>query len=373
MLRTNRIKSLAILCIVAALIFAGVSRSEVNGQADPFSGIKDKLSGISMEEKEILQNLFTLVQEIEAMEAEEKKLAQEIKTINQEIKEAEAAIAQGELAYDKKQESLKRVLQSYQRMGPGSFMEILLDSDSLGMFLQRINILRDLTRNTGELLDQLEASGEKLSGEKAELSQKLALLKDRQKQSREALKKKMEFKAEKEEYLTSLNEEREQYQRQLADIEQVWNELKPLFSDAAKEFSRIMQEGSLPTGALRLTFNLLEIRGAIDDKVINKVVSEQSSLPAMMFAFHPGKVEISLPDKYLVLSGTFVVLDGHTLKFQAQEGSFYGMKLTQGSLEELFGEGDLVLDIEPLLAGNVIHALEIKEGYIELISKLDLF
>jgi hypothetical protein len=49
------------------------------------------------------------------------------------------------------------------------------------------------------------------------------------------------------------------------------------------------------------------------------------------------------------------------------------MKLTPGSLEELFNEGDLVLDIEPLLEGNSINALEIKEGYIELISKLNLF
>jgi hypothetical protein len=198
-------------------------------------------------------------------------------------------------------------------------------------------------------------------------------MEDRQKQSREALNKKMEFKKEKEEYLASLKGEREQYQKQLADIEQMWDELKPLFSDAAKEFSRIIGEGSLPTDALRVKFNFVEVRGAIDDKVINKVVSEQSSLPDIEFAFHPGDVEISLPDKYLVLSGTFVILDGHTLKFQAKEGNFYGMKLTPGSLEELFKEGDLVLDIEPLLEGNSINALEIKEGYIELISKLNLF
>lgn len=373
MLKFFKIRSLLIWSIIVSLIFAGVSIGAVNGQSDPFSEIKGLLTGVSEEEKEILQNLFVLAQDIESMEAEEKKLAREIKAINQEIKVAEAAIAQGELAYDKKQESLKRVLQSYQRMGPGSFIEILLDSDSLSIFLQRINILRDLARNTGELLDQLEASGEKLSKEKAELSQKLVLLENRQKQSREALNKKMEFKEEMENYLASLNEEREQYQKQLADIQQVWNELKPLFSGAAKEFSRIIEEGSLPDNALRLSFNLLEIRGAIDDKDINSVIAEQSSLPDMEFGFHPGKVEISLPDKFLVLSGTFVILDGHTLKFEAREGSFYGMKLTQSSLKELFNEGDLVLDIEPLLAGNIIHGLEIKEGYIELISKLDLF
>lgn len=373
MLKLGKIKTLFISGLVIALVFASISIGAVNGYADPFSEIKDKLSGISEEEKEILQNLFTLAQELELMEKEEEKLAQEIKTIDHEIKGIEAEIYESELAYAKKQESLRQVLKSYQRMGPGSYLEIILDSDSLSTFLQRVNLLRDLTRNTGELLDQLEARGEKLSKEKAKLSEKLALVEDMQRLSKEALAKKIKLKKSKEEYLSSLKGEREQYQKQLADIQQIWNELKPLFSDAAKEFSRIMEKDSLPYDALRISFNLFEIKGAIDDKVINKVVSEQSSLPDMVFAFHPGRVEISLPEKYLVLSGTFVILDGHTLKFQAQEGSFYGMKLTPGSLEELFGEGDLVLDIKPLLAGNIIDALEIKEGYIELISKLGLF
>lgn len=373
MLKIDKIKPLVISSLAMVLILVLFSTSATAGQTDPFSEIKDKLSGISEEEKEVLQNLFTLAQEIELMETEEKKLAQEITAINKEIKGLEATIAEGELAYDKKQESLKQVLKSYQRMGPGSYLEIVLDSDSLSTFLQRVNLLRDLTRNTGELLDQLEARGGELLKGKAKLSEKLALVEDKQKRSIEALAKKVELKRSKEEYLSSLKGEREQYQKQLADIQQMWNELKPLFSDAAKEFSRIIEKDSLPFDAIRITFSIFEIRGAIDDKIINKVVSEQSSLPNMVFAFHPGKVEISLPEKYLVLSGTFVILDGHNLKFQAQKGSFYGMELSPGSLEELFSEGDLVLDIEPLLSGNVIHGLEIKEGYIEFINKLDLF
>jgi hypothetical protein len=93
----------------------------------------------------------------------------------------------------------------------------------------------------------------------------------------------------------------------------------------------------------------------------------------MLFAFHPGLVEISLPEKNLVLSGTFIILEGHTLKFQPKEGSFYGMPLEPGAIEELFSEGDLLLNLEPLLAGNSVNALEVKEGYLELINKLDLF
>ncbi len=372
MKKPDKMKAIALgLAIITALgTFYG---GAVMGQADPFSEIEEKLSGITEEEKDILKNLFTLSQEIELMELEEKQLSQDVETINKEIGDMQGAIDEGEKSYAKKQESLKQVLRSYQRMGPGSFMEIILDSDSLSTFLQRINTLRDLTRNTGELLENLEASGEKLKTDKALLSEKLLLVEERQKQAREALAKKVELKGEKEEYLASLKGERLYYQEHLANIEKVWTELKPLFSDAAREFSRIIKEGNIPSEALKISFSFTEARGAIADSVINKVVAEQSTLTDIVFSFHPGRVEISMPEQYLLLSGTFVIEEGHTLRFQAEEGSFYGMPLEKGSIEELLSKGDLVLDIEPLLAGNSINALEIKEGYLELINRFKLF
>ncbi len=373
MLKFKKIKQLIISVLAIALVLMILSTSAAAGQADPFSEIKEKLSGISEKEKEILKDLFRLAQEIELMEAEEKALALEINKMDQEIKVLEAEIAKGELAYEKKHKSLEQVLKSYQRMGPGSYVEIILESDDLGTFLERMNILKDLTRNTGELLDQLEASGDKLLKEKSGLSERVTLIKVKQEQSKEALSKKMKLKSEMVEYLASIKGEKEQYKEQLVTIQKMWGELKPLFADATKEFSRIIEEGSLPADALRITFSFFDIKGAIDDKVINEVVTKQSKLPKMIFAFHPGKVEISLPEKQLVLSGTFIILKGHTLKFQVQEGSFFGMPLATGSLEELFSNGDLVLNIEPLLAGNVIHSIEVKEGYLELINKLNLF
>lgn len=373
MKRFSNIKLFMTLGLVIIIAFGFSPSGMVAGHADPFLEIKEKLSGISEEEKEILEKLFTISQEIELMEAEENRLSQDVETMSQEIKSMENLIKEGEINYSKKKENLKQVLRSYQRMGPASFMEIILDSDSLNTFLQRVNTVRDLTRNTGELLDQLEASGEKLKKEKAVMSEKLLLIEERRKQSREALSKKIELRREQEEYLASLKGERLYYQEHLASIEQVWNELKPLFSDAANEFSRIIEEGNIPAEELKITFSFAEVRGAIEDDIINKVISEQSSLPTMIFSFYPGRVEISLPDKYLVLSGTFVIVDGHTLKFQAREGSFCGMPLESGSIEELLSKGDLILDIEPLLAGNVINDLEIKEGYLELINRFKLF
>lgn len=372
MLKSNRIM-IVFSSIAIALSLTVFSVSATFGQHTPFSEVKDKLSVISEEEKEILQNLFILAQEIEIAESEEKELAHEIESITKETKALESAIAEDELAYEKKRESLKQVLKSYQRMGPGSFLEIILDSDSLSTFLHRINILRDLTKNTGTLLEQLELSGEKLSKDKNELSGKLVLLNDKQILSKEALAGKLLLKTEKEEYLLSLKGEKEYYQEYLSDLERVWNELKPLLSETAEEFSRMIKEDGLPVEALKLSFSFFEVRGAIDDETINKAISENANLEEIIFSFHPDLVEIRIPEKNLILTGNFIILEGHTLKFKAQGGSFFEMPLEAGSLEELFGEEGIALNIEPLLAGNDIHAVKVKEGYIELIHRTSLF
>ncbi len=361
------------LCLIVIIISGSFFRDVVTGQADPFEEIEAKLSGISGEEKAILKNLFKLSQEIQLMELEEKKLSGDVESINKEIHDIEISIKAGEISFLHKQESLKQVLRSYQRMGPGSFMEILLDSDSLSTFLQRINTLRDLARNTGELMEQLEKSGEKLKQDKTALSERLRMVEEKQKQAKEALAKKLELRREKESYLVSLKGAREYYQEYLSNIEKVWADMKVLFKEAAAEFTRIVEKGNIPAEALKLKFSFTEVRGAIADSVINKVISEQSTLPTMIFSFHSERVDISLPDNHLELTGTFVIEDGHKLRFEAQKGSFYGLPLEAGSLEELLEKGNLVLDIEPLLAGNSINGLELKEGQLELISKFKLF
>lgn len=359
--------------LTIAFVLAIFCGNIVNGQADPFDIIEEKLNGISEEEKGILQDLFALAQEIESMERTEKELGQEIEAINGEINSLEAAIEVEAAAYAKKQEGLKQVLKSYQRLGPGSYLEILLDSDSLTTFLRRLNTLRDLTRDTGELLEQLEANGEKLSVQKSKLSEKLKLVEQKKQQSKAALDKKLKLKENEESYLAALKGEREFYQEYLSDIQQMWGELKPIFRQAASEFSDIIEEGNLPQDALKVTFSFFNAEGTIDEIVFNEVISEQSDLPKMIFDFQPGKIEISLPEQKLVLTGSFAALEGHILKFQAEEGSFYGMPLEPGSIEELFKEGDLSVDIKPLLGRNTLQAVKSQEGYIELYVKLNLF
>lgn len=359
------------LMMVFSLVF--IFTSFVTVQADPFSKVQEELNGISNEERETLENLFKLLQEIEIIETEEMAIAQEIEKIDQDIKKLEISITGEEEAFEKKQYGLKKVLKSYQRMGPASYIKIILDSDSLSSFLRRINTLRDLTRDTGKLLEQLKTSREKLLESKAMQIENLKFLESKLKQSREALAKKNQLKEDMESYIASLEGEKKFYKDYLSDMHNAWNELKSVFSDTAKEFSKIIQDGNLPTDAMKLSFSVFGIKGSIDEKTFNDIVSKQTNLEKMIFDFQPDKIEIALSEKSLVISGIFIVLDGHTLKFQAQEGSFYGMPLEPESIEELFRENQLVLDLQPLLSSNTLQSVEIQENRLVLKVELDLF
>lgn len=364
------LKSFFLIIVLVISILTNV----LTGQADPFSIVQEKLDGISAEEKNVLEQLFKILQEIDLMDSEEKRIAQEITDINENVKMLEGEIAKEEDDYKIKQNGLGQVLKSYQRMGPMSYIGIILESDSLSSFLRRINILRDLTRDTGELLEKIDESKNRLLENKEKLKDNIQLLEDRQKELNESLKRTNELKTDLEKYISSLGEQKEYYEDYLADMQIAWDKAKAMFSKSAENFSNIVRESNLSSDELNLSFSINGIRSSIKEDTINSIISKQADLEEMVIDFQPGKIQIELPKKCLKLTGQFIIEGGHSLIFHAEEGSFYDMRLEPGSLEELFKDSQLVLDLLPYLGDNMtLKSVEIKEDYMELMIEWSLF
>jgi len=367
MCSTKKNKVFLIFCLAIVLTIMSFPKSILAGSPTPFSQVKEKLEGISKEEKVILQNLFAISHEIEQMGIEEKGIAGEIEVLNKDIRGFEETISDKEKACKEKRDVLKQVLQVYQIRGPGSYLEIILDSENLNMLLWRINTLQDLSRNTENILESLEQSKKALSDEKAALSQKLALIEDKQKQLKKSLDEKLKLKKDKEEYLASLGSDKGKYLEQLDNLQQAWRDLKPFFSKTSEEFSRIIEDGKLPLDAVKVSLTLNGIEGIIDEKAFNDIGAGLPGLSKMSFRFYPDRADISLPEKNLMLSGTFRILDGNILQFVAQGGSFYGVSLDTEAIDELFKEGYLAVDLKPLIGDNILKSAQIGEGNLKFL------
>lgn len=355
-----------LLSTLILIILVTFSTNIQAGTEVVFPETKDKLAGMDQKEMETLQKLFSQVQEIEEKEKEVQGVAGEIDTVKKEIDDLQGLITEEEMAYAQKKDSLKQLLQSYQRMGPGSYLEIVLESKDLTEFLRRINTLREITRNTGELLAQLQSSKEKLATEKTRLNQQLASMEDKQTQLAQSVANQKELKKALEVELATLSQEKVQYKQYLSDLQQNWDNLKPSFSRTAAQFTRIIEEGSLPPDAFQITYGIHGLKGSIADKKLNEILASYPELPKMFFSFRQDQVELSIPEHNLSLKGTFDLQDGHSLRFLVTEGSFSGMPLLSGAIEDLFQEGEMKIDFNSLLGGFTLHSVELKDGFLEL-------
>lgn len=342
-------------------------------EEESIEDIEEKLLSITEEEKQILEYLFLQVQEIEELERDETNLNVEVNTMQYEIENLEDRITSEEQSYDKYKDILKEVLKTYQRMGPGSYIEIILSSESMSDLFNRINTLRDLTKGTGELLESLDKSLFKLTTEKSNLAEKLKLLESKRLVLREAIDKKMLHIKAKEDYLISLAGNREYFLERLDNMNSVMNELKSLILELSGEFANLIGNSNFPEDAIKLEFTLSGMKGSISEDVFNKIISEHTGFPDMTFSFKPGKIELIIPEKSVYFAGNFIIVNGNSLKYDITEGSIYDMKLEKSSIDDLFSSGYFVLNLKPLLDKNTIKSIESKNGYINLLIGIKLF
>ena len=359
------------LLIISILVL--ISSTMLAQKEDAIGEIEGKLADISQDEIRILESLFIQTQEIEELEREKQRIIEDIDIMGKGIQDLEELIHKETIDYENKLKLLEQILKSYQRMGPSTYIEIILDADSITNFLRRVNILRDLTKNTGELLESMDEIKEKLSIEKSKLDEKLEAIKQKEGELEKNLNKKLELAKEMERYLNSLKGDREHYQKRLDNIIEMMNKIGIMISDITEEFSHIIEEGNLPEDGVKLRFTSRGAKGTIEEEVFNSIIQSNSNLPEIILHFKPNNVEMEMPEANLVLVGNFFVIDGHTIKFQVEEGRLYTILLTKETIEDFFKGGYFTFNLEPLIGRNTLQSVETKEGYIELTVKINLF
>jgi len=345
----ERKKKFSVLCSLM-LFFAIMlsAASHAAGEVVPITELKDKLESISEEEKKVLAELFSLEQEIIALEADERKLSEEIKQLQKSIKQLEESIEEKQEAYDNRCQILKQVLVNYQRRGPASYIEILLQAENLSSFIKSLNILKDISRNTRELLDELKERQRELIDKKAALEEENVLLVQKRAELEADISKKLQLVRQKEDYLESLKQESEYFSQQLELVLRMWDNCLKLFAEVSKEITEIINGGYITAEDLNIGFGFFSISGYIEEDTINDALSEHSRLSNTIFRFEDGRAIIEVPDERLKLIGDFVVTGNKEVSFQAQEGYFFDLPLEKSSIDEIFSNGSLTINFEQI-------------------------
>ncbi len=351
----NKYKKQGLFIVVLLLLVSGliIVPIRVSGEVQPITETQEKLEGISEEEKEVLEKLFTIDQEINEIEQEKSEITDEIETLQVKIKDMGSEIEDKQVEYDLQLDILEKVLVNYQRSGPASYLEILLSADNLTTFLKSINLIKDISRNEGELLTSLEEGKKVLEEEKTSLDEAVLLLEDKQVELLENLHKNELLEQEQKIYLASLMEEQEFFQEQLASLETKWADCQKLFTDIVKEITRIIGAGYFSMEDLNLNLGFTKMQGAIKEDTFNRILKENSEFSETIFRFERNQVVIEVPEKNLVLTGEFVVTGESAIRYEVESGTFYDMPLEAASIEELFQKGPLLIDFKTI-AGDMV-------------------
>lgn len=367
-----KIVSMIVLISLMALPF------HASGEVQPITELEDKLKDISAEEKAVLENLFTISQKIEELQKDIDRINGELDTMQENIDDLELQIDDKQKDYDSQLDILKRVLVEYQRGGPASYVEILLRADNITEFLKSINLIKDISRNVGELLTSLEEGKKELQAQKDTLAGKVMQLQAKKEELEPPLEAQQKLKAEQEEYLASLKEDREKYQGQLDDLVQVWEDCKLFFPGFKNEIAKIVSEGNFTAEDLNLNIGFFTISGAIHEDIFNAVLKEHSDITEAVFHFYQDRAVIEVPEKHLTLSGTFTITGDTSIQFDVKEGSFYELPLQEASIQELFADGPFRIDFKEIAGDNVtinftLSKVWLTDGRLEFEIKPQLF
>ena len=353
-----RWKAVIALFLIPMLLFIP---NQALGEVAPIEKAQKNLGNISKEEKGVLNDLFSLTQEMDALEQEAKKISGQIEVLNTQMGQMQSDIDKMQEDYNQKLSTLEQVLVYYQRGGPATYLDMLLSADSLSSFIKSINVIKDISRNVGELLDTIEQDKENLKKQRQLLGAKKQELDHKKEELDAAIQNKAKVKQKQEEYLDSLQEKRVYYEDQLENLTLVWTDCKALFSDMVTEINRVIGDGAFAAEDLNLEFGLPITKGALEENNYNKVISDNTTLPGVLFHFKEGEVNLEVPKQHLVLHGNFIISGDSAIQYEVSSGTFYDLPLDVSSIKELFVGGPLLIDFKSVTGEMVTMNFVLKK------------
>ena len=331
------------------------------------------VEALDQQAQTIMDNLYNLEQKIQQSEKRLEEINENMIQIEDDMTRIRSEIIALQARYDQDLIILGQVLRVYQKRGISSYFEAFLEADSLTDLFNRFSIINAMTIGTKQLLEDIDQELSALEEQEAVLKgQEEALLLEKNNLDMTLTQLDTE-KLDLENALESLEEERAVYEERLTIMREAWEALKPVFKQASEGFATLAEAGVLPQEAMELKLGSSGFEAWVAEEGFDQAVKDYDPLPDMNFDFKKDQVVLTIEEQELILKGNFEVVDDHTLRYVATEGTFFGSPLDAASIEALFEEGALVLNLKPLTGNNKIKASRSEQGALVLTVSISLF
>lgn len=362
------------ISLVLVILFSFALGINATLSTDKTSEESKSIEELTNEEKIILEELFIIVQEIKEMEEVEFTASIEIENLKDEIEAIEGQIQEKTIEYNDNLNIMEKILKSYQKNGSNTFLDLILGSESLSTLLRRINLIRDISRSTEDLLIELEDAKEALVMDRNKIKEKLEDVEEKQRQVREAIQKQNTLKDDLEERLASLQDEKSKYEEYLSRLENSWTDIKPIFTETINQLTKMIEDGNIPQDTIDIKISFTGVKGIIREESLDRILSSQPFPTKVEMKLNKDNMELILPEIGIHMSGSLEILENkQSLRYNMESGSFLDMKLERSALEELFTFGYLEFNFKKLLEKSTIKNVIIYDDRLELIINPVLF
>lgn len=218
--------SLLFLSAALPAAFAETKEADIEEKKEAIKERDRQILQIEREKKLTLEEKQELMKQLNDMKSRLTTLNEQVYRTEQKLKKSERRLRELEKRIEEREVLLKNRLRFLYQRGEMFYLETLLDSDSFGDFLTRLDLVRKLIRADQKLLDAHREDQKRVEAEKASIERDLE---ERKRLAEEAgrLHKR-------------LVKEYKQYEKQLADLERRQEHLEEINERERQELHRLI-------------------------------------------------------------------------------------------------------------------------------------
>lgn len=229
-------------------VFAATSADNLRKQQQQN---QQQIEDAKNKQKEIRNQMTDIQRQVDELDSKISDYESDIYDLNSQIEEVSKNINSAEIELQKTQKDLeekedlleKRLVASY-KAGSTSYLDVLLDSDSLTSFLSSYYLVEQISENDTKLINTVKETKQQIENSKAQLEENKASL-ENIKQSEVVKKSELDAtKKEKEQAVAKLSNEDKEVQSKIDEMRSEDSKIRAAIAKAEREANRTSSRGN---------------------------------------------------------------------------------------------------------------------------------